>query len=54
MSHECPECGETCFCNGDIGDCELHGTEEQMNCTHREKCEWRDQEDDFIWDDYDD
>ena len=21
MSHECPDCGELCHCNGDIDDC---------------------------------
>lgn len=23
MAHSCPECGQTCYCNGDIDDCVL-------------------------------
>lgn len=33
MAHSCPECGQTCHCGGDIDDCCLEGTEEEMNCT---------------------
>ena len=34
MAHECPDCGCTCHCDGDIDDCEFEGTPEQMACTH--------------------
>lgn len=34
MAHECPECGLTCYCGGDIDDCCFHGTEEEMYCSH--------------------
>ena len=39
MSHECPECYMVCYCGGDIDDCELNGTDAQVNCTHWKKCE---------------
>jgi hypothetical protein len=45
MSHECPECGSLCYCNGDIDDCEFSGTNEQMNCTHWKQCEKEDPDD---------
>ena len=45
MSHECPDCGQVCYCNGDIGDCELNGGDEQMACTHWKKCEQEDNDD---------
>jgi hypothetical protein len=34
MAHECPDCGQTCFCNGDIDDCENNFEEDVINCTH--------------------
>jgi hypothetical protein len=34
MAHECPDCGLTCYCGGDIDDCEWEGTPEQMACRH--------------------
>lgn len=34
MAHTCPNCGEVCYCGGDIDDCEFDGTDEQFNCTH--------------------
>jgi hypothetical protein len=38
MSHECPDCGELCFCNGDIDDCCLNTNDSLINCTHYKKC----------------
>lgn len=32
MAHECPACGKTCYCNGDIDDCFLDGSEEEEDC----------------------
>jgi hypothetical protein len=32
MSHECPSCGQECYCDG-----EDHGQEAPANCTH--ECE---------------
>jgi hypothetical protein len=38
MAHECPECGQTCYCNGDIDDCIIPSEESEMNCIHYKKC----------------
>ena len=34
MSHSCPDCGQTCYCGGDIDDCSFDNTPEQMRCGH--------------------
>lgn len=34
MAHECPDCGQTCYCNGDIDDCCFNFPEEVEKCTH--------------------
>ncbi len=34
MAHTCPECGQACYCNGDIDDCLNDFEEDVMNCTH--------------------
>lgn len=34
MAHECPICYMNCYCNGDIDDICLDGTDEQTFCTH--------------------
>lgn len=34
MAHECFECGEMCYCGGDIDDMLMSGTPEEMRCTH--------------------
>jgi hypothetical protein len=34
MAHECPDCGQVCYCNGDIDDCEFNFPEDVDNCTH--------------------
>lgn len=41
MAHECPECGLMCYCNGDIDDFLLNGTDEEFGCTHylRPECD---------------
>jgi hypothetical protein len=33
--HECPECGQACYCSGDLDDCQVF-TEEWVydNCQH--------------------
>lgn len=33
--HTCPDCGQECYCHGDIDDCQVE-TEEysSMHCTH--------------------
>ena len=33
MAHECPECGITCHCNGDIDDCVFSTWEAELKCT---------------------
>ena len=45
MSHECPECGLLCHCNGDVGDLCLNLDESVNRCTHcddseLERMEW--------------
>lgn len=34
MAHSCPECGQVCYCGGDIDDCCFEGTPEEAACTH--------------------
>lgn len=34
MSHSCPDCGMTCYCNGDIDDCLFDFEEDVIACTH--------------------
>ena len=34
MAHECPECGMTCYCGGDIDDCLHNFRDDVMNCQH--------------------
>lgn len=34
MAHSCPECGQACYCGGDIDDCFFGGTDEEDNCDH--------------------
>lgn len=38
--HYCPECGQACFCHGDLDDCVVE-TEaySSRHCTHPERCE---------------
>ena len=38
MAHECPECGQQCYCNGDIDDCCNNFEDDVKRCTH---CEGR-------------
>jgi hypothetical protein len=44
MAHECPDCGQVCYCGGDLDDCELNLWADQMRCTHYEQC-GRDEDD---------
>lgn len=30
MAHLCPECGMLCYCGGDIDDCQMDGTEDEL------------------------
>jgi hypothetical protein len=34
MAHSCPECGQVCYCGGDIDDCCFSGTVEESRCMH--------------------
>ena len=34
MAHECPDCGYTCHCNGDIDDCCFNFEEDIVRCKH--------------------
>jgi len=44
--HECPDCGQACYCGGDIDDCLVYSY--VPDCTHWRECqedETEDQED---------
>ena len=45
MAHECPECGQTCYCGGDIDDCCFNFEEDVMRCDHYKQCEQEDDDD---------
>ncbi len=45
MAHECPECGQVCYCHGDIDDCCFNFPEDVWNCTH---CDGKDDEDEEL------
>jgi len=48
MAHTCPECGETCYCNGDIDDILFDDDSDgAIHCIHFEKCERRDDDEDM-------
>ncbi len=32
--HSCPECGQACYCNGDVDDIDVGDEEAEDNCTH--------------------
>ena len=34
MAHSCPECGEACYCNGDVDDALLDDEDAVENCEH--------------------
>ncbi len=38
MAHECPACGITCHCNGDIDDLCLNFPENVEKCNHWKEC----------------
>ncbi len=47
--HFCPDCGQACFCHGDIDDCEVETPEySAAHCTH-ECDDYEDERDN--WDD---
>jgi len=43
--HSCPNCGQACYCHGDIDDCELESEADLCECP----CE-DDHEDGMGWD----
>jgi hypothetical protein len=43
VAHTCPDCGQQCYCGGDIDDCCFDFEENVINCTH---CLNADDEDD--------
>ena len=34
MAHSCPECGQACYCNGDIDDIFINDEDAVNRCTH--------------------
>jgi hypothetical protein len=53
MSHECPDCGQTCYCGGDIDDCEFDDPLTVDACTHCPESERGISEEDWGRDDPD-
>jgi hypothetical protein len=49
MAHSCPNCGQACYCGGDVDDCLDDFEEDVIACTH---CEMGDEYDDY--EEYDD
>jgi len=39
MAHTCPECGQMCYCGGDIDDCLNDFDEDVINCQHWRECQ---------------
>lgn len=46
MAHECPDCGLTCHCGGDIDDLRLNHDRYVNQCSHCDKSDW--EYDEFI------
>lgn len=40
MAHQCPECGQMCYCNGDIDDCcfDFDDDVDACTCCYCEEC----------------
>jgi hypothetical protein len=34
VAHSCPDCGEACYCGGDIDDLFFEDSEEAIRCAH--------------------
>jgi hypothetical protein len=47
MAHECPDCGQMCYCGSDCDDCCFNFEEDIIHCTH---CEGKELENDE-WED---
>ena len=43
MAHECPACGQTCYCGGDLDDCEFDILPPD-GCGHCVEEEWGDED----------
>ena len=54
MAHTCPECGQACYCNGDIDDCLNQFEDDVNNCVHYLSPSCQNGEDDYEPGDYDD
>ncbi len=46
MAHECPECGQMCYCGGDIDDCCNNFERDLIRCQHFRECEQENEDDD--------
>jgi hypothetical protein len=44
--HNCPNCGQACYCSGDIDDVDAGDKEAEENCMHA--CDYEDAEDDVF------
>jgi len=47
MAHSCPECGQCCYCGGDIDDCLFDFDDDVAGCTHCDGDEFADDEEDM-------
>lgn len=58
MAHTCPDCGQMCYCNGDVDDIDWGEASPEANaCTHFKQCEEEydnGEEDDFNPEDWPD
>ena len=46
MAHECPECGQVCYCGGDIDDLCLNDDASVNRCSHCDTANDREDDDD--------
>lgn len=49
MAHDCPECGQQCYCNGDIDDINMGECDECICCMNKEHDDDDEYEDDEDW-----
>jgi len=42
--HECPDCGEACYCHGDLDDIYMAG--EEQFCGHYRECQHEQEDED--------
>lgn len=53
MAHSCPECGEACYCGGEVDDILIEDPEQEDACTHCSEAGFDDEDEDDWYDDDD-